>query len=256
MGNIGGIEKIMVFGILIIIVAILGIAFYSAIKVEDDIVPSRLKASGEGDAVKNYRTDDSEEESLNNSSGSGLSVAKDVANSESIKANVPIEENGSSPADQKETVILSPTPNDDVTDKKKTTDKKPAKTTSKYKIKKGDSFMKIARTLYGDEKKYLDIIKVNPDVDPNRLQLGQKINLPEAVDLKTGQPVSTTKKKNTKKTPAVLGKTHTVSNGDTLVGISKQYYGDGRKWRKIWDANRQAIIDPDTLKIGTTLIIP
>jgi nucleoid-associated protein YgaU len=49
---------------------------------------------------------------------------------------------------------------------------------------------------------------------------------------------------------------HIVQNGDTLSGISYQYYGSENKWQKILDANRNIIHDVRNLKPGTKLIIP
>ena len=41
--------------------------------------------------------------------------------------------------------------------------------------------------------------------------------------------------------PSTLPTTHTIINGDTLSGISKQYYGTESKWRKIYNANKEVI---------------
>ena len=50
---------------------------------------------------------------------------------------------------------------------------------------------------------------------------------------------------------------YTVAEGDTLGKIAEQFYGDPNLWRRIYDANRQAIGDnPDNLQIGATLRIP
>jgi len=48
--------------------------------------------------------------------------------------------------------------------------------------------------------------------------------------------------------------THTVQPGDNLSKISKQFYGDPNKYKKIVDANR--LDDPDKIKAGQQLIIP
>jgi len=48
-----------------------------------------------------------------------------------------------------------------------------------------------------------------------------------------------------------------VADGDTLASIANKFYGDESQWRKIYDANRQAIGDnPDNVKVGTKLTIP
>jgi nucleoid-associated protein YgaU len=53
------------------------------------------------------------------------------------------------------------------------------------------------------------------------------------------------------------GQTHTVTEGDTLASIAQKYYEDGGLWRKIYEANREAIGDnPDSIKIGQSLRIP
>jgi nucleoid-associated protein YgaU len=49
---------------------------------------------------------------------------------------------------------------------------------------------------------------------------------------------------------------HVVRDGETLSGISEQYYGSENKWREIFEANREIIQEPTTLKPGTKIIIP
>ncbi len=49
---------------------------------------------------------------------------------------------------------------------------------------------------------------------------------------------------------------HIIRSGDTLSGISYQYYGTENKWQKILDANRDVIQDVKNLRLGTRLIIP
>ena len=57
--------------------------------------------------------------------------------------------------------------------------------------------------------------------------------------------------------PSAGGDTYEVQSGDTLATIAQQYYGDSTQWRRIYDANKDAIgDDPDKLKLGTKLTIP
>lgn len=55
----------------------------------------------------------------------------------------------------------------------------------------------------------------------------------------------------------VAGESYEVQSGDTLGTIAQQFYGDPTMWRRIYDANKDAIgADPDKLKIGTKLTVP
>jgi nucleoid-associated protein YgaU len=50
---------------------------------------------------------------------------------------------------------------------------------------------------------------------------------------------------------------YTVKPGDTLPGIAQRVYGDANQWRKIYDANHDAIGgNPNLIKAGTQLSIP
>jgi nucleoid-associated protein YgaU len=53
------------------------------------------------------------------------------------------------------------------------------------------------------------------------------------------------------------GRTYVVRDGDTLEGIARTVYGDPTLWRRLYEANRDAIgPDPAALKVGTKLRVP
>jgi LysM repeat protein len=49
---------------------------------------------------------------------------------------------------------------------------------------------------------------------------------------------------------------YTVKPGDTLSKISREFYGDPNQYRKIFNANRGVLSDPDTIRAGQELVIP
>ena len=55
---------------------------------------------------------------------------------------------------------------------------------------------------------------------------------------------------------AASATTYTVKSGDTLSAIAKQHLGDGNAYMKIFEANRDQLSDPDTIKPGQVLKIP
>jgi nucleoid-associated protein YgaU len=51
-------------------------------------------------------------------------------------------------------------------------------------------------------------------------------------------------------------RTYTVAAGDNLSKIAKHFYGDANKWRKIFEANKDSIKNPDLIRVGQVLRIP
>lgn len=55
---------------------------------------------------------------------------------------------------------------------------------------------------------------------------------------------------------ARAGRTYTIAKGDSLSKIAKQFYGDARQWRKIYEANKDSIKNPDLIRPGQVFKIP
>lgn len=49
---------------------------------------------------------------------------------------------------------------------------------------------------------------------------------------------------------------HIVVANDSLFAISKKYYGDGKYWKKLAEANKGRLADNNTLRTGVRLLIP
>lgn len=52
------------------------------------------------------------------------------------------------------------------------------------------------------------------------------------------------------------GQNYVVKPGDSLSKIAQQVYGNMNDWRKIYEANRDIIQDPDLIHPGQTLRLP
>lgn len=120
-----------------------------------------------------------------------------------------------------------------------------------YVIKSGDTLEAIARAQLGDGQKWRQIASANPGINPNNLKVGQSITIPEGgVDApRAAGSVGTA-------TP-VEGNSYTVQKGDTLVALSRKFYGGDGEWKRILEANRSLLKgDPASLKPGMKLTIP
>lgn len=65
-----------------------------------------------------------------------------------------------------------------------------------------------------------------------------------------------TPKRPTDKKENKGSKTHIVKRGDTLWGLAKKYYGDGSKYMKIANANKDKVKNPNLIIDGWKLVIP
>ena len=51
-------------------------------------------------------------------------------------------------------------------------------------------------------------------------------------------------------------RSYTVKEGDTLYSIARRFYGSGRYWKAIYDANKNLIKDPVKLTLAWKLVLP
>jgi nucleoid-associated protein YgaU len=56
--------------------------------------------------------------------------------------------------------------------------------------------------------------------------------------------------------PVTAGRTYTVKSGDSLSRIAKHEYGDASKWKRIYEANKDKIKNPDLIYPGQEFTIP
>ncbi|HCW24057.1 MAG TPA: peptidoglycan-binding protein LysM [Lachnospiraceae bacterium] len=71
----------------------------------------------------------------------------------------------------------------------------------------------------------------------------------------TTDTTGTTDTTKPESTPAE-GETYTVKSGDTLMKIAKKLLGNRNQWKKLYEANKKKIKDPNKIYPGQKLDIP
>ena len=132
--------------------------------------------------------------------------------------------------------------------------------TVEYVVQPDDSMWTIAQRWFGDPTRWREIASGNPDINPDRLRVGQRIQLPVREDTRTvGLNRAVSIPAATSMTPVAAGseRYYTVRSGDTLSTIAEAQYRTQSRWPEIYQANRTAIGgSPDKLQVGMKLRIP
>jgi len=119
-----------------------------------------------------------------------------------------------------------------------------------YKVKSGDYLWKIAENFYQSGYNWVDIAKANKLANPNILEVGMTLVIPNV------KPKKLTAIKTT--LPAIPNQQtqYTVQKGDSLSFIALRAYGDMFAWPKIWQANKNKVRNPRLIYPGQVLKIP
>ncbi|AQQ71327.1 LysM domain/BON superfamily protein [Limihaloglobus sulfuriphilus] len=143
-------------------------------------------------------------------------------------------------------------------------------------VQKGDNLTKIAKRIYGcsnkEAHKYVKIIyEANSSVmkSPNDLKVGAKLTLPVVSDgsgdldrLASAAPGVFEKLANGAGNVARLSSTvnrydtYSVTKGDTLSEIATKKLNDGKRWKEIFEINKNILKSPDKLREGMNLRLP
>lgn len=109
-----------------------------------------------------------------------------------------------------------------------------------YTVQTGDTLMKIAFETYGDLYKWKSIYEANRGKikNPNAIPAGTVLNIE-----KPANPVSIERN----------GDKYVIKKGDTLGKIAYDIYGTKKKWKKIWENNKQLIKNPNRIFAGLDL---
>jgi LysM repeat protein len=143
-----------------------------------------------------------------------------------------------------------------------------------HKVKwKGESLSMIAQWYTGNAENWKVLAKINPGIDPNRIQMGERVRVPEnlmktknpmperfvALKPKPSKPKKTTsetpKTINTKPPPTPAPYEHKVRwSGESLSIIAKWYTGSVENWKALSKANPK--INPSRIHKGQKIRIP
>jgi LysM repeat protein len=139
---------------------------------------------------------------------------------------------------------------------------RPATPEKTYVVKPGDTLSRIASTLLPGKGGLKAILDANKDVlpDPHRLKPSMTLKIPAAIPVVADKTDKTDKTDprgalKAESTLADSKKEYTVQGGDTLERIARKLFNDGRKWREIYEWNRDQLSDPSRLREGQVLRI-
>ena len=132
--------------------------------------------------------------------------------------------------------------------------------TVEYVVQPNDSMWMIAKRWFGDPNRWREIASSNPEINPDRLEVGQRLQLPARDDTRTvglNRAASIPAATSMTPVPAGSARYYTVHSGDTLSTIAEAQYRTQSRWREIYNANRTTIGgNPDKLNVGMKLRIP
>lgn len=121
----------------------------------------------------------------------------------------------------------------------------------KHRVQPGDTLSSLAVQYYGSERHTRLLIDANKQLgDPDRLKIGEVVNLPPA-------PVATQAPGSALKPASHGARSYTVRSGDSFYVIAQSQLGDASRWNELYELNRAVVgSDPASLKVGQVLMLP
>ncbi len=131
--------------------------------------------------------------------------------------------------------------------------KENVKLPTEHSVTEGETLWSISETYYKSGYNWVDIQTTNNINQPDKIEVGQKLVIPDVTPIPAPQQGQITSAASTE-----AGKTeqknYTVVGGDSLWNIAVKEYGNGYEWEKIAQLNKLA--NPDLIHAGNVLILP
>jgi nucleoid-associated protein YgaU len=121
-----------------------------------------------------------------------------------------------------------------------------------YTWQQGDSFAGLADRYFGSRLHVNRLLTNNEGLEDGDLRAGDQILVP----VRSSEPEVARAGDGSGAAPYAGATTYVVQAGDVLGTISTAVYGTSKSWRKIYDANRDVLADPNRLVVGMVLRIP
>jgi nucleoid-associated protein YgaU len=119
-----------------------------------------------------------------------------------------------------------------------------------YTVTQNESLWSISEKQYGTGYNWTDISQANNLKNPNYVEVGQKLVIPD-VEPKIASAKTS---ENSEMSEQISGSTYIVRRGDSLWNIALRAYDNGDKWVKIAEENN--LVNPSFIHSGNVLAIP
>ena len=129
-----------------------------------------------------------------------------------------------------------------------------ATTPRMHTVEAGQTLGHLAQTYFGSARDWHRLVAANPEVDPDRLRVGQQLVIPAresaARARRMSEPPASSRGSSS-------SRTHTVTEGDTLSSIAETYLGSEGRWSEVYELNVADIgEDPNSLMMGLVITLP